>query len=325
MFGYALSTSVQEIEEGGKSRYYPVEMARILRDIRKSRIRVAVVGIPCFVKAVRLLCEQDSALNARIAYCIGLVCGHLKSEFFALSHAWQAGIPLDGLRSVDFRRKLPGRRASDYGVAVSGTRNGETLDVVRPRQFFFGADWGLGFFKYKACDFCDDVFAETADVTVGDAWLPRYVSDSAGTSILVVRSPEIHALIRSAAVEGRIQVDALSADGVAASQDASLRHRRSALPYRVEKLRSQGEWVPRKRDFSGSASLLERERRVQDLRMAIAERSRDAFLEALAKNDFEHFRHEMASLVREYEAVARSPWRRGALKIRRFVARWLRI
>ena len=37
--------------------------------------------------------------------------------------------------------------------------------------------WEYGYFKYKACDFCDDIFAECADITVGDAWLSRYKKD----------------------------------------------------------------------------------------------------------------------------------------------------
>ena len=36
-----------------------------------------------------------------------------------------------------------------------------------------------------ACEFCDDVVGETADMSVGDAWLPGYVSDWRGTSVVV--------------------------------------------------------------------------------------------------------------------------------------------
>lgn len=41
---------------------------------------------------------------------------------------------------------------------------------------------------YKACDFCDDVFAETADIALGDAWLPEYVQDGNGTNVVVTRN-----------------------------------------------------------------------------------------------------------------------------------------
>ena len=35
--------------------------------------------------------------------------------------------------------------------------------------------------KYKACDFCDDVFGEVADVVFGDAWVEKYATASAVT------------------------------------------------------------------------------------------------------------------------------------------------
>jgi coenzyme F420-reducing hydrogenase beta subunit len=38
------------------------------------------------------------------------------------------------------------------------------------------------------------VLAETADVTVGDAWLPEYIKDGLGTNIITIRSPEILAI-----------------------------------------------------------------------------------------------------------------------------------
>lgn len=32
----------------------------------------------------------------------------------------------------------------------------------------------------RACNYCDDVFAECADVTCMDAWLPEYSQDHRG-------------------------------------------------------------------------------------------------------------------------------------------------
>ena len=43
--------------------------------------------------------------------------------------------------------------------------------------------WHYQYFKHNACNFCDDVFGETADITFMDAWLPEYVRDYKGTSL----------------------------------------------------------------------------------------------------------------------------------------------
>ena len=41
-------------------------------------------------------------------------------------------------------------------------------------------DWGAGFFQNPACDWCDDVVAETADIAFGDAWVEPYSSRRPG-------------------------------------------------------------------------------------------------------------------------------------------------
>ena len=48
-------------------------------------------------------------------------------------------------------------------------------------------DWGAGFFQNPACDWCDDVVGETADVSFGDAWVEPYSSDGRGTNVMVVK------------------------------------------------------------------------------------------------------------------------------------------
>jgi coenzyme F420-reducing hydrogenase beta subunit len=195
LFKYQLSTTLEQVRHGSKSRYYPIEMSEIIQIIRDRPGRYVLVGIPCFIKAVRLLMKEDPLLGERIRFCIGLICGHLKSIRFAEMFAWQCGVEPGKLLAVDFRKKLPDADANKYGVEVVGLENGKLVTRTSPVQDMYGYDWGLGFFKYKACDYCDDVVAETADVTVGDAWLPQYIKDSQGTNVIVVRHPIIHNML----------------------------------------------------------------------------------------------------------------------------------
>ena len=41
--------------------------------------RYAIVGIPSFIMAVRLLAEKDDTIKDRIKYTVGLICGHQKA------------------------------------------------------------------------------------------------------------------------------------------------------------------------------------------------------------------------------------------------------
>jgi coenzyme F420-reducing hydrogenase beta subunit len=78
-FRYAISRTVEEVLHGAKSRYYPVELSGVLDEIRQVPGRYAVIGIPCFVKAVHLLRAEEPVLKDRIVYTLGLFCGHMKS------------------------------------------------------------------------------------------------------------------------------------------------------------------------------------------------------------------------------------------------------
>jgi len=300
MFSYGVSFSESEIKKGAKSRYYPIEMSNVLQYILENPGRYAIVGIPCFIKAVRLLSKKDPVINERVKFCIGIVCGHLKSKRFAEMFAWQCGITPDQLLSVNFRKKIDGQGANRYGIEVVGKQGSNIIKEIKTNDEFYGHDWGQGFFKYEACDYCDDVLAETADVAIGDAWLPQYIADSKGTNIIVVRNQEIASFIQEAISTGRIYTEQISADDVAQSQDAGLRHRREGLAYRLYLKDKEKSWRPVKRFKAEHKHLDERQKKIQQTRKLLAEASHKAFLDALAARDFEVFKRILTPLVKKY-------------------------
>src|SRR3546814_15744475 len=84
-----------------------------------------------------------------------------------------------------------------------------------PTSRLLGGNWGHGMFQLGACDFCDDIFAETADVCLGDAWLPQYDSDWRGTNIVISRHADIEQLLSEGARSGKILLDDIHADFMA--------------------------------------------------------------------------------------------------------------
>ena len=204
IFHYKLSVTKDEIISGAKTRYYPIEISDVVQLIRERSGKFAFVGLPCFIKAIRLISLNDELIRDRIRFCVGMICGHLKSARFGELFAWQSGIKPSSIKSIDFRTKLDGYRANQYGVTVYGTEDGNEVIKRTPSiSKLYGTNWGHGFFKYKACDYCDDVVAETADVTIGDAWLPKYLDDSKGTNIIIVRHPLIQEIIESGEKSGK--------------------------------------------------------------------------------------------------------------------------
>jgi len=301
LFEFSISRTESELRSGAHSHYYPVTLAGVMSRVKSdATLRYAFVGIPCFVKAARLLAQQDESIAQSIRYYIGLVCGHLKSSAFAMSLAWEAGIAPGSLRRIDFRDKIKGKSPRKYGFRAQGPTESGTGEVARPMADTFGGDWGLGFFKYKACDYCDDVFAETADIVIGDAWLPQFDSDWRGTNILVVRHPLLLQVLTSGAAQARIQIAPIAADMAAASQRSGLNHRREGLSWRLWAADRRGDWRPPKRVVAGSIPVSRRRRRIYELREQLRDASHRAFARARERNDFGHFVTTLQPLIQRY-------------------------
>ncbi|MGR4841944.1 Coenzyme F420 hydrogenase/dehydrogenase, beta subunit C-terminal domain [Rhizobium sp. LARHSG275] len=265
LFHYSLSRNLQELQAGAKSRYYPVELSGVLQSIREAPGRYAVVGIPCFIKAVRLACADDPILKERIAFTLGLFCGHMKSARMAESFAWQMGEDIRKVKRLDYRIKSPDRPANWYRTQLT-LENGDT----RAQDWWHLADgdWGAGFFQNSACNFCDDVVAETADIAFGDAWKEPYSSDGRGTNVVIVRSKALLDAILAGIDDKRIALSHVDADFVVATQAAGFRQRREGLSFRLTWPRKGMR--PRKRVRAGSHSLSSQRKAVYIMRYWIS-------------------------------------------------------
>lgn len=311
-FRYRLSRTPAQLADGARSRYYPVELSQVLQEIRATPGRYAVVGIPCFIKAVQLLRREDALMRERIRFTLGLFCGHMKSARLLESFAWQMGVELPDVAGVEYRLKNPGRPASWY-TAQLRLRDGRTLQ----RDWFHLAegDWGSGFFQNEACNFCDDVVAETADISFGDAWVEPYTQDGRGTNVVLVRSPLLHELVAAAIDQGRLALAPVDADFVRRTQAAGLRHRREGLAYRLTWARPGG-LVPRKRVAPGTGSLPRPRKLLYRIRAHVARWSPAVFRLARALRWQWLYLAWARGVVVLYHGVAYSRGRLGAVLAR---------
>jgi coenzyme F420 hydrogenase subunit beta len=314
VFSYRLATTAEVVAAGATSFYFPVSMDEVLRTVRERPGRYAITGVPCFHKALRLLRAADPLIDERIRYQVGIVCGQMKSAHYMRFLAAAAGAP-PGAQIVDacFRRKVPGRRASDYAFEVITATAGLSSDgaaadarpgtqVHRVLNSRIGVNWGMGYFKPKACDFCDDVFAETADIAAMDAWLPGLVEDGQGWSLAVVRSEAMQRLCDQGAASGELVTQPVSLRAVADSQRGGLNHRRRTLAYRLWLHRKR--WHPQKRQ-PPTARLPVLLRLEQRLRAYLRQRSRELWLRTGCVGKPEAFFRGMVWPERAYRLLGR--------------------
>lgn len=227
-YHYARIGSPRNIRRLSKTRYFPVTLAGLYELIERTPGRVAISGVACFVKSVRLRQQHDPKLRDKISFITGIICGGLKSRHYSDYLASAAGIR-GVFRNADYREKNPDSHALDYFFSAE-TDTGQRRRVAMAK---LGDMWGSGLFKAKACDFCTDVTTELADLSLGDAWLPEYVEDGLGTSVVVARSRLALQLIRQGMEDQELVLEPTSMDRVIRSQQGGYDHKRKTLQFRL--------------------------------------------------------------------------------------------
>lgn len=322
LFGYTVSRDVDALRATRKSMYYSSTLDEVVRDVRGDGRTYAVVGVPCFITAMRHLQDEDEELRKQFTWHIGLVCGHLKSQFFAESLAWQAGVRPEDLEAIDFRVKNPGRRSYSYDYEVRAKGRAPRR---RPTLAAIDGSWGYGAFQPEACNFCDDVFAETADVVFGDAWLRRYTDDWRGTNVVVTRRAEADMILAEGIAGGAVRLEPLSIDDAAFSQAGNFRHRREGLRVRLADDLAKGLSVPRKRVTPGYDGTTPERVALIRQRRGMSELSLRTFAEAKAVGRLSVYARPMRAAIRRYrrlESVGKSvptlarEWLRSLLRHR---------
>ena len=315
-FSYGISKTIPEIQQASKTRYHVIEVSKVLELVNQSSGRYLFVGVPCMSKAIRRLQLVDSSFAEKIPFVVSLVCGHLKSINWSLSLAWGAGISPEDSAALQYRTKgddLPARayiyRVTSKNQVVSQKDSAEVV----------GGKFNAGALMLSACDYCDDVVGETADLTIGDAWIPRFEVDSQGTNLLIVRNTVIHNLLKSALATDRIMLAKISKEEAINSQSGGFRQRREGLSYRLERENNKNRWLPSKRITPGQIPISSLRKKIYDERSAVITQSKEFFREALNKDDYLIYVNGMSPILKKLRMMEMrsSFFRLGTNKLKR--------
>jgi len=223
LFGFRLCHTRDDIRSCAGSCYQPVDLSGALRELLSRKGSYAVVALPCVARSLRLAMQANPQLRPRIRFIIGLVCGQMKSRHFVDYLIKKLGVQGNPL-NICFRHKRPDRPASDFAFRFA-LGNGHTADagwsecIARP--------WGERWFTLEVCDYCDDVFAECADATFMDAWLPEYVLDPRGHSLAIVRALKLLSIILREARLSGISLAPIVVEKVCESQLDAIHQKRT--------------------------------------------------------------------------------------------------
>ncbi|MDO9594864.1 MAG: Coenzyme F420 hydrogenase/dehydrogenase, beta subunit C-terminal domain [Lutibacter sp.] len=268
-YEYAISNNKEELLATSKTKYYPVTLASVFLKIHELEGNVAIVGVACFIKAIRLAQFNEPALKDKIQFLVGIICGGVKSSFYTEYLSEKAGVPSKSCFKPSYRIKDFKSTAGDYSFGCySNIDNKKKTIKMNP----LGDMWGTGLFKSNACDFCDDVTTELADISLGDAWLDPFIKDGEGTNIIITRSTLAEKIITDGIKLKKIQIEQLPIKKLTSSLGGAYNHRQTGQSYRIKRILKTGYLMPPKR-FDNDNKLAYDLRIIQFLRMNIRKMS----------------------------------------------------
>lgn len=300
-YAYQWFTEVQQIQQISKTRYIPVNLENLFKEIDEKEGKVAVSGVACFIKAIRLKQHYKPAYKEKIPFLIGIICGGLKSKFFTDYLAQKSGIEGEYSKQ-EYRIKDPAAKAIEYSFDAFD----KNTEFHQMKMKTVGDMWGTGLFKANACDFCDDVTTELADISLGDAWLQPYSKEGLGTSVIVTRSHLGEKLITEGILNDQLSVQELSLASFKASQAGSFKHRQMAEAFRLKRLKQAQSVLPYKRKRM-LESIPWEFKIVQNQRMKIRKKSLEIWREEPSSDKFENkiriFKEDLTQQTKRYHTI----------------------
>ncbi len=230
------------------SKYSPVPVMQLIRELRRKPIRIAMSFTPCQLAAFRYASELDQRLAKCLILSIGLFCGYVNEYESVSSIAATLGIHYP--REAEFL----GWRCGPYpGSARFRLPDG----TIRAKPYNSSMDISIPYYALKRCFLCPDWANWLSDITVGD--VHAYGLDE---SIIVSRTERGEQVLRSAEASGDIELTKMTEQmrSVVAERMVSykllpalariawLDKKRSAIPeydYPAAEVLSQSPWPMR--------------------------------------------------------------------------------
>ncbi len=183
-----VATTKQDLIKAAGSKYVSCPSLYSLREIVDKYQSVAVVGVPCQVRAVQLIRKKAPRYAKNVKLIIGLFCteSYPYGRFYEMLREKMGVDPSSVIRSQ-----------IKHGRFSVKLRNGEVkaIKIKETKEY-----------ARRSCSFCGDFAAESSDISVGS------IGSEEGWSTVVVRSQMAMDLLERSISSGLIEARELSED-----------------------------------------------------------------------------------------------------------------
>jgi coenzyme F420-reducing hydrogenase beta subunit/polysaccharide pyruvyl transferase WcaK-like protein len=189
-----VATTREELMDCRSSIYMSMPLVKHIDVVKNFGGRIAVVMLPCQIRALNAMIERDASLREKISLRIALFCSGSHGEGATLSALRGRGISLAGARRMYWRQ------GHWRGATVVQYHDGSEKRTSYSKGI--GAYRNAGFFLERRCYVCQDLFGRGSDIAFGDIWLKEMKSEAVKYNSAVIHTEAGASYYKKVADEG---------------------------------------------------------------------------------------------------------------------------
>ncbi len=223
-----------EIIEASRSKYCPVHVNTVLREILNADGKYAVVGLPCHINGIRKAEKVNIKLKERIVLHLSIFCSGTPNSNATKFLLYRLNTHPNHIKKLNYRGNGWPGNLSLY------LKDNSVKEMPYP-EYWQGM---ISPFYTFRCIACSDWFSELADLSFGDAWLQEIKrDDKIGTSVVISRTKWSDDILQQMLDKGAIALSPTDLNKIFESQRGFAR-KRMYLNSRIAIMRFFGQKTP---------------------------------------------------------------------------------
>jgi coenzyme F420 hydrogenase subunit beta len=229
-----IATTAAEVLAAAESVYAVTPVLTILPEMAAFAGRLAFVGLPEHVAALRMLQVARHPAALRVTFVAGPYTGTNMYAGAVRAFLRARGVQDDvAIASLRWRA---GEWPGHLRVELADGR------VFTARKFYY--NYLIPFYASRHCQITPDFTNETTDLSVGDAWAPALERQGGGHSVIVARTDRAHALLDELRQAGALALAPVEADAAMAMHGHMLDFKKRGAFLRLDAAARRGRPVP---------------------------------------------------------------------------------
>jgi coenzyme F420 hydrogenase subunit beta len=229
-----IARNKKQVLASSQSVYVPSPVNVILEEMEAFDGRLAYVGLPDQVASLRSLQQAGHPGALKVEYILGPYVG--TAFYLGAIQSYLHANGVDGLEQVS---ELRYREGEWPGYLHIRTLSGK---VLRASKFYY--NYLIPFYITRSSLLSVDFTNELTDISVGDAWNPRYESLGGGYSVVMARSAKGENLLRSMRERGLLTLEEISIEEALSMHGHMLDFKKRGAFIRIAWLKRLGRPVP---------------------------------------------------------------------------------